>query len=136
MERLRERLAIARRALKTLEELSLEETVSDVVRDAAIQRFEYTFEAIWKAAQLYLREVEGMQLGSPKSVIRTSMQTGLLSEDQARLALSMADDRNLTAHTYNETLAKDIFSRLSRYVQLIDNWLAGMEQKRRIFRNG
>jgi len=136
MERLRERLAIARRALKTLEELALEKTVSDVVRDAAIHRFEYTFEAIWKAAQLYLREVEGMQLGSPKSVIRTSMQTGLLSEDQARLALSMADDRNLTVHTYNETLAKDIFSRLSRYVQLIDNWLAGMEQKRRIFRNG
>jgi len=129
MERLRERLAIARRALKTLEELSLEKTGSDVVRDAAIQRFEYTFEAIWKAAQLYLREVEGVQLGSPKSVIRTSMQTGLLSEDQARVALGMADDRNLTAHTYNETLAKDIFSRLSRYVQLIDNWLAGMEQK-------
>ena len=135
MERLRERLAIARRALKTLEELSLEKTVSDVVRDAAIQRFEYTFEAIWKAAQLYLREVEGMQLGSPKSVIRTSLQTGLLSEDQARLALSMADDRNLTGHTYNETLAKGIFSRLSRYVQLIDNWLAGMEQKRGIVRN-
>jgi len=112
-----------------LEELSLEKTGSDVVRDAAIQRFEYTFEAIWKAAQLYLREVEGVQLGSPKSVIRTSMQTGLLSEDQARVALGMADDRNLTAHTYNETLAKDIFSRLSRYVQLIDNWLAGMEQK-------
>jgi len=136
MERLRERLAIARRALKTLEELAFEKTVSDVVRDAAIQRFEYTFEAIWKAAQLYLREVEGMQLGSPKSVIRASLQTGLLSEDQTRLALSMADDRNLTAHTYNETLAKAIFSRLSRYVQLIDNWLAGMEQKRRIFRNG
>ena len=38
MERLRERLAIARHALKTLEELSLEKTVSDVVRDAAIQR--------------------------------------------------------------------------------------------------
>jgi len=135
MERLRERLAIARRALKTLEELSLEKTVSDVVRDAAIQRFEYTFEAIWKAAQLYLREVEGMQLGSPKSVIRTSLQTGLLSEDQARLALSMADDRNLTAHTYNETLAKGIFSRLPRYVQLIDNWLAGMEEKQGIVRN-
>jgi len=135
MERLRERLAIARHALETLEKLSLEKTVSDVVRDAAIQRFAYTFEAIWKAAQLYLREVEGMELGSPKSVIRASLQAGLLSEDQARLALGMADDRNLTAHTYNETLAKDIFSRLSRYVQLIDNWLAGMEEKQGIVRN-
>lgn len=132
MERLRERLAIARRALETLEELSLEKNVSDVVRDAAIQRFEYTFEAIWKAAQMYLREVEGMELGSPKSVIRASLRAGLLSEDQARLALGMADDRNLTAHTYNETLAKAIFSRLSRYAQLIHNWLAGMEEKRGI----
>lgn len=129
MERLRERLSIARRALGRLEELSLEKTASDVVRDAPIQRFRYTFEAIWKAAQRFLREVEGMELGSPKSVIRAFLQVGLFNEDQARLALGMADDRNLTAHTYNETLAKTIFSRISRYVQPMHNWLAAMEEK-------
>ncbi|MCR4420395.1 MAG: nucleotidyltransferase substrate binding protein [Clostridia bacterium] len=53
MGRLEERLVIARRALKTLRKLPLDEVKpDDVVRDAAIQRFEYTFETLWKAAQL------------------------------------------------------------------------------------
>ena len=46
MERLRERLETAQRALCTLAELSLQHDVSDIVRNAAIQRFEYTFEAM------------------------------------------------------------------------------------------
>jgi len=29
-------------------------------------RFAYTFEAAWKAAQLYLYEREGVEVGSPK----------------------------------------------------------------------
>jgi len=35
-------------ALKTLEDI-LKEKKSGIVRDATIQRFEYTFEAMWKA---------------------------------------------------------------------------------------
>jgi hypothetical protein len=66
MERTGERLALARRALGTLEELVGAPPASLLVRDAAIQRFEYTFEATWKAAQIYLREVEGLEVGSPK----------------------------------------------------------------------
>ena len=60
MERLNERLVIARRALSTLQELLGLEAPSRVERDAAIQRFEYTCEAVWKAAQRYLQDVEGI----------------------------------------------------------------------------
>jgi hypothetical protein len=56
------------------------------VRDAAIQRFEYTFEATWKAAQIYLRQVEGLEVGSPKGVLRLSLQVGVLDASEARLA--------------------------------------------------
>ena len=86
MERTRERLALARRALGTLEELVAVQPASAVVRDAAIQRFEYTFEATWKAAQIYLREVEGLEIGSPKGTVRLSLQVGVLDETEARLA--------------------------------------------------
>ena len=58
MERLRQRLDIARQALASLKAL-LPLDVTPVVRDAAIQRFEYTFEAVWKAAQRYLISVLG-----------------------------------------------------------------------------
>jgi nucleotidyltransferase substrate binding protein (TIGR01987 family) len=126
MERTRQRLAVARRALSTLQELIGEERSSAIVRDAAIQRFEYTFEALWKAAQSYLREAEGLVVGSPKGVVRLSLQVGLLDVDDTRLALAMADDRNLTVHAYNEAIAEAISRRLEGYAQLSERWLNAM----------
>lgn len=82
MERVTERLATAWRALDTLVE-ALNEPLTPLIRDAAIQRFEYTFEIAWKTARLYLLEVEGVQVGSPKGVIRACLQAGLLTEEQA-----------------------------------------------------
>lgn len=53
MDRLERRLADATRAVATLHEI-VAEPPSVIVRDAAIKRFEYTFEAVWKAARAYL----------------------------------------------------------------------------------
>jgi len=108
MERLQERVDLAQRALETLRKLPLDQPVDDVTRGAAIQRFEYTLEAVWKAAQLFLRETEGIMANSLKAVVRTSFRAGLIDEAQTRLGLQMVDDRNLTAHTYNEALAQAI----------------------------
>ena len=63
-------LTEARRALASLEELARRRERSVIERDAAIMRFAYTFEAVWKAAQLYLYEHEGLEVGSPKQSIR------------------------------------------------------------------
>jgi nucleotidyltransferase substrate binding protein (TIGR01987 family) len=127
LERLRERLATAGQALRSLLEV-LDMEKSPVVRDAAIQRFEYTFETVWKAAQLFLKEQEGIEAGSPKSVIRASFQSGLLGEDWSRAAMSMAEDRNLTVHTYNERLAETSYARIPLHARLMESWLAAMER--------
>ena len=87
MERVKERAQVARKALSTLHELINKSDLSMVERDAAIQRFEYTFEATWKTAQLFLAEVEGLTANSPKSVVRASWQAGLFDESTAQLAL-------------------------------------------------
>ena len=136
MERLKERLAIARRALSTLQELVRLEHPSPVERDAAIQRFEYTCEAIWKAAQRYLLEEEGISAGSPKGSIRACRDVGLLSDDQAAIGLEMIDDRNLTVHTYNEAVAEDIYSHLTQYADLLAVWLTAMEERARLTADG
>ncbi|PZA06819.1 MULTISPECIES: HI0074 family nucleotidyltransferase substrate-binding subunit [unclassified Meiothermus] len=120
MDRLAQRLSIARKALETLAELPLEPSADAVIRDAAIQRFEYTLEAVWKAAQLYLRECEGIDLASPKGVVRACY------EAEARWGMQMVDDRNLTAHTYNEELAKLIFSRLPGHLALMRRLLEAL----------
>ena len=129
MERLKERLVIARRVLSTLQELLGLEAPSRVERDAAIQRFEYTCEAVWKAAQRYLQDVEGISVGSPKGSIRVSRDVGLLTDEQTVIGLEMIDDRNLTVHTYNEAVAEDIYSSLSAYADLFTAWLAAMAQR-------
>jgi nucleotidyltransferase substrate binding protein (TIGR01987 family) len=122
MARVDQRIDIARKALATLDELA-GEPPSAIVRDASIQRFEYSFEAAWKAAQAVLLESFGVELASPKPVIRASFENGLLTEEEARLALVMVDHRNLTAHTYNEALADEIFAAIPAYRRLLRRWL-------------
>lgn len=129
MDRLTERRLVAHRALDTFQQILREER-SPVVRDAAIQRFEYTFEAVWKCAQLYLKQEESVETASPKAVIRHFFQAGFFDEAQARLAAAMVDDRNLTVHTYNEALAEAIYARLPEYARLFTVWLAATERKK------
>jgi nucleotidyltransferase substrate binding protein (TIGR01987 family) len=129
VERLKERLAVARRALGTFQELLDLQQPSRVERDAALQRFEYTCEAVWKAAQRYLQEVEGISIGSPKGSIRASRDVGLITDEQTTLGLEMIDDRNLTVPTYNESLAEEIYRQLPSYADLLAIWLAAMEER-------
>lgn len=127
MERLVQRLQVARQALITLEELSVIKNPSAVERDAAIQRFEYTVEASWKAARHYLLTIEGIETSSPKRVIRYLRENGFFSNDEAVLALEMIDDRNLTSHTYNQEIADRLFARLSNYTNLLNLWITKMQ---------
>ena len=112
-----------------MRELAVLPNPTRIERDAAIQRFEYSFEAAWKAAQRFLRVIEGVEVGSPKAAVRACRESGLLSREQAETALTMADDRNLTAHTYNESLAVAIFNRLPRHLETLEAWLAAMTDR-------
>lgn len=123
MDRLNQRLALADAALASFEELVARTAESAVARDAAILRFQYSFESVWKAAQHKLRERDGIEAGSPKQVIRACLEAGILDADRARQALELADDRNLTVHTYNEPLARALTERLPRHAMLLRQWL-------------
>ncbi len=57
-------MTVASLAVATLRELAMLAKPTRVERDAAIQRFEYSFEATWKAAQRFLQIVEGIEVGS------------------------------------------------------------------------
>jgi uncharacterized protein CbrC (UPF0167 family) len=51
------------------------------------------------------------------------METGLLDECASRHALLITDDRNLTSHTYNEELAKEIAGRIPQHAEVMTAWL-------------
>ncbi|WP_054684688.1 nucleotidyltransferase substrate binding protein [Rhodothermus marinus] len=122
LNRVQERLAVARRAVRTLRAVLQVQPVTDIVRDAAIQRFAYSFETTWKAAQRYLRVFEAIEATSPRQVIRAAFQAGLLDEPEARQAC-------VTVRTYNEVLARALFARLQDYAVLMDRWLQRMETR-------
>ena len=129
MERVKERAQVARKALSTLQELTGKPDLSTVERDAAIQRFEYTFEAMWKTAQTFLNESEGITANPPKGVVRASWQLGLLDETNAQLALQMCEARNMTVHTYNEKLALSIYHQIKGYAGVLELWLSAIEKR-------
>ncbi|GGJ90359.1 nucleotidyltransferase [Lentibacillus kapialis] len=129
MERLQERLGNANRALIAFREVVVNDNPSAIERDAAIQRFEFSFEACWKTGRQFLFDVEGLDIGSPKGVIRSFREVGVFSEDETILSLQMTDDRNLTVHTYNEALAMEIYAKLPKYYSLLCDWIARLERK-------
>ena len=106
-------------ALGTLKEIT-ETSYTVIVRDATIQRFEYSFEIFWKFLKEYLRVKEGIICNSPKSCFREAFNVKLLTEDETVTALEMTDDRNLTAHTYHEEVAEEIYRKIKSYYTLMD----------------
>lgn len=91
--------------LRTLEEI-LKVTYSIIVRDATIQRFEYTFEVAWKLFRKVAR-IEGIEVVSPRQAIRAAYDVGLVED--VDLWFEMLNDRNRTSHTYSETTADEVF---------------------------
>lgn len=128
MEKIQERIKTAQRALAKLHELAVKSELSDVERDALIQRFEFSFELLWKCAKEYLYVVEGIDAASPKKVIRCCRELGMLDDRQTQEALQMADDRNLTTHTYDETFAKAVVERIRSYDPLLQFWLGQVDK--------
>ncbi len=128
MEKFTDRLASAQRALGTLAEI-VQMPKSVVVRDASIQRFEYTFESLWKLAKVYLEALEGVIANSPKQVFREALKTGLLTVAETETCLKMTDDRNLTAHTYLENIAEAIYSKLPVYLTVMEKLMASILER-------
>lgn len=128
MDRTRRKLDSARKAVDTLFEVCDIVKPTAIERDAAIQRFEYSFETVWKAAQQVLSN-EGFQANSPRMSARYSREAGLLDDESAEAALRMLSDRNLTSHTYQESLAEEIFERLATHARLLKKWLDALETR-------
>lgn len=94
-----------RDALARLHEaLDLDET--PIVRDALIQRFEFTFEMAWKACYRWLR-ARGIAVDDAAfSVLPVAFKHRLIVDETAWS--QMRHYRNLTSHTYREKLAIEV----------------------------
>ncbi len=106
---------------------ALIQSQSEWIRDAAIQRFEFTFELAWKTT-LRVEQASGLESGtSPRQVIKVALKADWIDDNE--LWLKMLDDRNRTSHTYNQMVAEEIFDRLPEYSDALSGLLACLQRE-------
>ena len=127
MDGLNERMEAAGRALFRLHEGTAREELSDLERDGMIHRFEYCFELLWKCGKDFLLDREGLEAASPKRVIRILREVGIFDDSETEHLLRMLDDRNMTAHTYDEALAAKLAVRIREHEKLMQEWYRRMQ---------
>jgi nucleotidyltransferase substrate binding protein (TIGR01987 family) len=100
----------------------------DLLRDGVIQRFEFTFELAWKTLKAVFEDEGLIGLNSPKMVLREAFAAELIKEDE--LWLAMLNDRNSTAHIYNEQLAIEICHNIQeKYILALAKLLENIEKR-------
>ena len=100
------------------EVLKLEKT--DINRDSAIKRFELCFDLAWKSFKAYAKN-QGLECYSPRECFKTAFQLKLIEHDKEWL--EMIEDRNRTAHLYNEAQANEVYSSFPNYLKLFEGLL-------------
>src|SRR5437879_376692 len=129
MERLDRRLAEAAAALATLEELAGKSERTLVERDGAVLRLIYSYEAVWKACQKVLVAVESVSAASPNATIRAARALGWLSDEDARAAIKLGEERNLAVHMYRNEVGQQIEQHLAAHAALLRRWLEALEAR-------
>lgn len=115
-------LSSLEKALKSLEraaDRSQKEKKDEEVRDAVIQRFEYTYELSWKMMK---RQIEA-EAASPVSVdalgfrdlLREAAEKGFIGDVEAWF--EYRDARNRTSHGYDEKSAQQVYETALRFLK-------------------
>jgi len=104
-------------ALARLQDVLAQEK-TEFMRDAAIQRFEFTFDLSWKLLKAYLEQEKGIICRSSKDCFREAYAQGVIEYDTQWLTLT--DMRNRTSHIYNEKMADEIYASLPTALSLFD----------------
>ncbi|MDO8464595.1 MAG: HI0074 family nucleotidyltransferase substrate-binding subunit [Gallionella sp.] len=119
-------LAQFKKALARLNE-ALAAPKSDIVRDSAIQRFEFTIDMAWKLVKTCLEEKYGVVCQAPKECFREAYKQKLLAYDE--FWLELVDMRNQTSHTYKEEVAQSVFERLPKTAEYMAALVKILEEK-------
>lgn len=117
------------KAIKSLEEAlqslaqAKDETMKKLVRDACIQRFEFSVELAWKTS----RKVLGSSSTGPKIVVREMAQNGLIQDTD--LWFDFLEARNKSSHTYNEDIAREVLATLTKFPSHANDLLARLKAR-------
>lgn len=83
----------------------------ELQQDGVIQRFEFTFELMWKTLKRYLMFL-GQRTNNPRDTLKAAFREKLLPAEEP--FLTMLDDRNLSAHVYDFETSRRIFQHIAQ----------------------
>ena len=117
-------------ALEKLKEALEIEAPDEVQIDGIIQRFEFTFELMWKVLKEYMENVGFSDFTQgPKGVLKFALKNGIIDDEQTYS--DMLTDRNSTTHIYDEKLASQIFENVKeRYLKAIEDVIKYLEKEK------
>ena len=96
-----------------------ENVKDDLDKDGVIQRFEFTFELLWKCLKVILED-KGIICRSPKDCLKEAFKYELINDEE--IFLDMLNDRNKTSHLYDKDEADKIYQRVNNvYLTYIVN---------------
>jgi len=108
----------------------VENTSDDLDRDGVIQRFEFTFELLWKTLKVFLGEEKGVICHTPKDCLKEAFRMEWIEGEE--IFLGMLKDRNETSHIYDKSTAEKIFGRIKgEYVGAIEKVVEKLQESRK-----
>jgi len=121
------------RAFRLLQEAFArdQEKMSDLEKEGAIRRFEYTFELAWRTLKDYL-VYSGVAFDqiTPRSVIKQAFAARIIQDGQTWI--NMLEQRNLMSHTYDDESFRTAFQSISQsYRTAIEQVYAWLKERAR-----
>ena len=126
-ERFEERKQDLINATNRLKE-ALDEEENELMIDAVLHRYEFTFELAWKTLRDYL-EYSGVAIntGSPREVIKESFVHNLISDGEVWIKMMLA--RNSLSHLYDEETSRQVYNEIkNEYIYQIEKLIETLEK--------
>ena len=130
---LREQLAAAiadfERSL-SIRVAELEPAVADAVMSGQAQMLEFTIELFWKTAKLFILELHGFDIPSPKPVLKKYFELGYVDYRGVERLLRALEIRNSLSHVYRKDQFLELHAEILRCAGLFGECAEGMLKAR------
>jgi hypothetical protein len=93
----------------------LDALVADAVMSGQAQKFEFTIELFWKTAKLFLLELHGLDIPSPKPVVKKYSELGYIDYGGLDRLLRAIEIRNSLSHVYRKDAFLDLHKEIVDY---------------------
>lgn len=113
--RWKQRFSNYKKALGQLDELyqlAQLRPLTHIEMQAMVKAFEFNYELGWNVMKDYLQYQGNVLITGSRDAIREAFKAGIVTDGEGWM--DMLGNRNKTAHTYNEDVAKDVVEHVVR----------------------